>query len=185
MDATATRMTAEQYFAVSVEGDRKQLVDGTIVVAEARPIHGTLLFRIAFALQQWIQGGPGRGLVLPPTDVVVDEHNVYGPDVNWLAERHRPDDLRQRLARLPDLCVEIRSPSTWRYDVGAKKSAYEAAGLSELWLVDDIAATVLIFRRSRPEIAAFDVALELGRGDTLTSPQLAGFELALDDLFRD
>jgi len=105
--------------------------------------------------------------------------------VNWLAERHRPDDLRQRLTRLPDLCVEIRSPRTWRYDVGAKKSAYEAAGLSELWLVDDIAATVLIFRRSRPEIAAFDVALELGRGDTLTSPQLAGFELALDDLFRD
>jgi hypothetical protein len=24
MDATATRMTAEQYFAVSVEGDRKR-----------------------------------------------------------------------------------------------------------------------------------------------------------------
>jgi hypothetical protein len=48
-----------------------------------------------------------------------------------------------------------------------------------------VAETVLVFRRSAPDVATFDVALELGRGETLTSPQLPGFELALDDLFRD
>jgi hypothetical protein len=41
------------------------------------------------------------------------------------------------------------------------------------------------FRRSAPEVTTFDVALELGRGETLSSPQLPGFELALDELFRD
>jgi Uma2 family endonuclease len=184
MDATATRMTAEQYFAVTVEGDRKQLVDGAIVVNDPRPIHGVLLFRIASAFQRWIDARDARGLVVPPTDVVMDEHNVFGPDLSWIAQRHRPSDMRERLARVPDLCVEIRSPGTWRYDIGAKKSAYERGGLPELWLVDDVAETVLAFRRSRPEAAGFDVALELGRGDRLTSPQLPGFELALDELFR-
>jgi Uma2 family endonuclease len=185
MDATATRMTAEEYFAVSVEGDRRQLVDGAIVVNDPSPIHGVLLFRIGFALQGWIDAGEGRGLVLPPTDVVLDAANVYGPDVSWIAERHRPRDLSQRLARVPDLCVEIRSPSTWRYDVGAKKSAYEAGGLPELWLVDVVAQTVLVFRRSQPQAPRFDLALELERGEALGSPLLPGFELSLDELFRD
>jgi Uma2 family endonuclease len=184
MDATATRMTAEQYFAVTVEGDHKQLIDGAIVVPEARPIHGVLQARLLFTLMQWIDSEEGTGLVLPPADVVLDEYNVYGPDLLWIAESHRPRDLRERLARVPDLCVEIRSPSTWRYDIGVKKARYEAGGLPELWLVDDVAQTVLAFRRSGPEAAGYDVAVELGRGDTLTSPQLAGFELPIDDLFR-
>lgn len=185
MGATATRMTAEDYFASTVEGDRTQLVDGAIVVNEPRPIHSVLQGHLHVALARWIDAGDGRGLVLLPTDVVLNEFNVYGPDLLWIAERNRPSDLHQGLARVPELCVEIRSPGTWRYDVGAKKSAYEAARLPELWLVDDVAATVLVFRRSKSDVARFDVALELGRGETLTSPQLAGFELSLDDLFRD
>jgi Uma2 family endonuclease len=185
MGATATRMTAEEYYAVTVEGDHKQLVDGAIVVAEPMPIHSVLQGRLHFALARWIDAGEGRGMVLLPTDVVLDEFNVYGPDVIWIAERHRPSNLRERLARVPELCVEIRSPGTWRYDVGAKKSGYEAGGLPELWLVDDVAETVLVFRRSAPDVTTFDVALELDRGETLTSPQLPGFELVLDDLFRD
>jgi Uma2 family endonuclease len=77
----------------------------------------------------------------------------------------------------------VRSPSTWRYDVGQKKAGYERHGLPELWLVDTPAEQVLVFRRSRVGAKAFDVALELGRGDVLGSPLLPGFELALGALF--
>jgi Uma2 family endonuclease len=185
MGATATRMTAEEYFAVTVEGDHKQLVDGAIVVAERMPIHSVLQGRLHFALALWVDASETCGLVLLPTDVMLDEFNVYGPDLIWIAERHRPHDLRERLARVPELCVEIRSQGTWRYDIGAKKSGYEAGGLPELWLIDDVAETVLVFRRSAPDVTTFDVALELGRGETLSSPQLPGFGLALDELFRD
>jgi Uma2 family endonuclease len=178
-------MTAEQFFAVTVEGDHKQLVDGAIVVPEPRPLHSALQVRLVTALAQWAESGEGRGLVLLPTDVILDKYNVFGPDLLWIAERHRPRDLHARLARVPELCVKIRLPGTWRYDIGAKKSAYEAAGLPELWLVDDVATSVLVFRRSEPHVTTFDVALELVRGGSITSPQLPGFELALDHLFRD
>lgn len=36
----------------------------------------------------------------------------------------------------PQLAVEVRSESTWRFDVGPKKRVYEEAGLGEQWLVD-------------------------------------------------
>ena len=184
MGATATRITAEQYFALTVEGDRKQLVDGAIVVNDPKPIHAHLQVSLLVAVRNWADAGEGRGLVLAPTDVVLDEHNVFGPDVVWVAECNRPADMRERLQRVPDLCIEIRSPGTWRYDVGAKKAAYEAGRLPELWLVDDVAETVLVFRRSAPETERFDVALELGCDETLESPQLPGFALPLAELFR-
>ena len=183
MSTTAQRMTVDEYYALPVEGDRRtQLIGGEVVVSEPLPIHAVLQARLLGALQAWIDGGPARGIAGGPTDVALTAYDAYGPDIVWIAENHLPDDLEKRLARVPDLCVEVRSPSTWRYDIGRKKSVYEAGGLPELWLVDYDA--VLAFRRSQPGEPSFDVALELGREDTLTSPLLPGFTLELGRLFR-
>jgi Uma2 family endonuclease len=84
---------------------------------------------------------------------------------------------------MPDLAIEVRSPSTWRYDIGAKKAGYERHGLRELWLADTAAGVVLAFRRSARDAPAFDVALELSREQSLSSPLLPGFSLALAELF--
>jgi Uma2 family endonuclease len=84
---------------------------------------------------------------------------------------------------MPDLAVEVRSPSTWRYDVGAKKAGYERHGLPELWLVDTAAEAVLVFRRSDPAALAFDVALELVAGERLASPLLPGLGVDVAELF--
>ncbi len=183
MATTTQRLTAAEYFEVSVEGDRTQLVDGALVVNEPRPIHGFVQVELLVALRTWTAAEPGRGLVLPPVDVVLSDHDVYGPDLVWLADEHVPADLRQRLQRLPDLVVEIRSPGTWRYDVGRKKATYERAGLPELWLVDDVARVVLVFRRSQADAPAFDVELELDAAATLASPSLPGFALPVARLF--
>jgi Uma2 family endonuclease len=82
------------------------------------------------------------------------------------------------------LAVEIRSPSTWRYDVHVKMRTYERYGLPELWLVDTNAGTVLVFRRSSPEASEFDLALEVEAEETLTSPLLPDFTLEVGSLFH-
>jgi Uma2 family endonuclease len=181
---TATRMTADEYYAITVEGDRKQLVDGQIVVNEPKYVHGLLQARISFEIRKWIERGERRGEVSLPTDVRMDEYNVYGPDVIWFRDGRIPKDWNAYPEHVPDLCVEIRSASTWRYDVGAKKRVYEEGGLPELWLVDHVSDCILVYRRSAPGAPTFDVALELGPGDTLESPMLPGLAVSLDELFR-
>ena len=180
-------MTAKEFLALPEDpyGKRRELIDGVIVVSEARLAHGVVQARIVAELYGWVEGGDRRGLVSTPTDVPIDERNVFSPDVLWIAQDHVPADLQELLARVPDLCVEVRSPSTWRRDTGVKKAGYERRGLPELWLVDDVERRVLVFRRSRPESPTFDVSLELTAGDALGSPQLPGFELPLDRLFRE
>ena len=185
MPATTERMTVEDYYAITVVGDRKQLVDGRIIVNDARVTHSLLQSRLLFAIESWIRAADGRGMVLPPTDVRVDDHNLFGPDLTWLSEANLPAPGEERLRRIPNICVEIRSPSTWRCDIGAKKDAYERGGLPELWLVDDRARSVLVYRRSRPGAPRFDVSLEPGEDEELISPQLPGFALPIGQLFAD
>ena len=176
-------MTAEDYFAVSVEGDHAQLVDGAMVVDDPMLLHNASQVAILTALARWTEAAPGRGFVSTPSSVVVDEHNVFGPDVLWLSEEHVPGRLDKRIEGLPDLAVEVRSPSTWRYDIGKKRAAYERAGQRELWLVDTASRTVIVCRRSSKDAPSFDIELELSEADVVTSPQLPGFSLPVERVF--
>jgi len=179
----AQRMTADEYLAVPYDGTRTMLVDGEVVVNQPGLLHQLVLRQIFRALDGWALASPARGEVLLPLDVKLDEWNVFGPDLMWYAAQRVPERQDTRPYPLPDLVVEVRSPSTWRYDVGAKKAAYERGGLAELWLVDTSAERVLVFRRSSPRATTFDVALELGVGHELASPLLPGFALAVSSLF--
>jgi Uma2 family endonuclease len=181
------RMTADEYLALPYSEERRwvELVEGELVVDEPLPLHQAVKGELMYELARWTRDEPGRGRVWLPLDVRVDEWNVFGPDLLWYPEGAGPAPSDGRPSPLPALAIEIRSPSTWRYDIGAKKAAYERAGLRELWLTDTAASEVLIFRRSEPGAPGFDVALELERSDTLTSPQLPGFELPLHDLFYE
>ncbi len=51
-------------------------------------------------------------------------------------------------------------------------------------MVDTASNTVLVYRRSSPQQLTFDIALELGAGDVLTTPMLDGFALDITALFN-
>jgi Uma2 family endonuclease len=182
---TVQRMTAQEYLATPDETVRSELVEGEVVVHGPTYDHQRVLRDLFVALHDWARAAPRRGEVSWPLDVLIDERNVFSPDLLWYAEGRAPVRGDERPYPLPALAVEVRSPSTWRYDIGAKKAAYERNGLAELWLVDTRASELFAFRRSVPGGPSFDVALELGAPDTLASPLLPGFALALGTLFGD
>jgi len=178
----AQRMTAEEYLLLP-EQPMTNLVEGEVVVAQPLALHQAVARDLFLALHQWVSAGAQRGEVTFPLEVNLDDHNVYAPDVLWYREGRGPGRSEVRPQPLPDLAVEVRSPSTWRYDIGLKKAAYERHGLPELWLVDTAADEVISFRSASSPAAGFDAGVELARADTLSSPLLPGFALALEALF--
>ncbi len=82
----------------------------------------------------------------------------------------------------PDLVVEVRSPSTWHRDIGVKRQLYARHGVQELWLVDGMAASVIVCRQRS---GGLETLAELGPGQTLESPLLPGFSLGLETLFAE
>jgi Uma2 family endonuclease len=185
-DAPHPAMTAEEFLVaapVPEHGRPWNLIDGEVVVNEPTARHGHPQTNLLVALEVWAARGAGRGHAVLSRDVAIDDHNVFAPDVLWYAHGRLPDPSSPPPYAMPDLAVEVRSPSTWRYDVGAKRSGYERHGLPELWLVDTLARTVLVYRRSAATAPRFDVALELAKGDALGSPLLPGFSIGVRDVF--
>jgi Uma2 family endonuclease len=180
--AVAQRMTVAEFFDLPDER-WATLVEGEVVVNPPRDRHQLVAGALYFALQLWCRAGASRGQATLPLGVVLDDTNYYEPDLLWFRDGRESGRRQASLQPMPDIAVEVRSPSTWRFDIGPKKRRYEQHCLPELWLVDVDADVVLIFRRSSPAAPEFDVYLELARGEALTSPQLPGFALAIDELF--
>lgn len=180
--SVATKMGAEEFLA----GDWNpgaQLVGGEVVVTDPRLWHQELVARLMEALRSWCRSEAGRGMAGIGGDWVLRPSDVYCPDVWWVCDADRLDLHASGNAVSPDLAVEVRSVSTWHLDIGPKRSIYEASGVGELWLVDSPATAVVVLRRSAPAVPVFDLSTEAGPGEALTSPLLAGFELAIDALF--
>lgn len=158
-----------------------QLIDGEIVMNAPSTRHQMIVGWLHTRLLVFAEAHPGLGGPGLELDTPIDDDNVYAPDVWWASPARAPGP--QRFAGPPDLAVEVRSASTWAYDLGRKKDGYEAAGLGELWLVDTEADRIVVHRRSTPTSASFDVTLEVVPGDELTTPIVPGFILDVAALF--
>ncbi|MEQ3550273.1 Uma2 family endonuclease [Pseudonocardia nematodicida] len=155
-----------------------ELVDGVVNRNDPGFTHQELAGRLLQALAAWTRSEHGQGRAGFGGNWVLTDRNVYKPDVWWAAVAPRGT----RHDGPPDLAVEVRSPGTWALDVGPKLRRYEAAGTTELWLVDPPAGVVLVFRRD--DDGGFGTALEIGDGE-LATPLLPGFTLAVASLFDD
>jgi Uma2 family endonuclease len=177
-DVAPHRITADEFLA----GDfptGSELVEGVVHVMDPAFDHQEACARLLSALREWALdraiGRAGFG-----GNWVLSDRNVYKPDVWWTSRP--PSGVKH--PGPPELAVEVRSPSTWALDIGPKLHRYEDAGTRELWLVDLPSSTVLVFRRTG-EGSGFDDGIDVGPGDTLTSPLLPGFALPIDELFAD
>lgn len=176
-------MTADEFFALPGELPNAQLINGELVLNSPAARHQRIILWLSHLFLRHAEEHPGLGELGTEIDTPMDRFNVYKPDLWWVPEDQRLASHDNRFATPPPLVVEVRSPSTWRYDVGTKLRTYDSVGVSEVWLVDTAADVVLVYRRNEPTSASFDVELELGAGDVLTTPLIPGWEIDLAGLF--
>ena len=102
------------------------------------------------------------------------------PDLVFVAAEHLSLITEKNLQGVPDLLVEILSPTTSLRDRREKLALYERVGVPEYWIVNPERNTVQVFRLSGERYAE---ALELGLGDRLETPLLPGLSIPLSEVF--
>jgi Uma2 family endonuclease len=115
---------------------RHELFDGRHVVTPPPDIGhqracGTLHFQLGLHLRRRQRGE----VLFSPIGLKLSEHTVVQPDALLILDR-RARSLRGLVDQVPDLVIEVLSPSTKRNDRGRKKNLYELAGVAEYWIVD-------------------------------------------------
>lgn len=142
------RMTAAGYASLVDDGYWYELIQGVVVLSPSPGrMHQDIAGLIYFLLRSHIeaQAGGAGGTLLYEVDVTLASDEVYRPDLCYFAPG-RLDSGSQRIEVVPDLIIEIVSVGSAARDLGAKREAYERAGVGEYIVVDPIDRRVIAFR---------------------------------------
>jgi Uma2 family endonuclease len=176
--ATATLMSAEEFDNLVANGADLELIHGeAIEIVSANYEHNKLLARTIE------ETGPQLrrlkwGDCIPGTDFVFGEHRMR-PDLALIRAENatRADRRRVPVRVIPDIVVEIASPSESELDQEVKVAAYLDNGVREVW--------VFFIDTRRVYVHSETGVRRLGPGGKLTTPVVPGLELDLDSLFAD
>jgi Uma2 family endonuclease len=116
-----------------------------------------------------------------PMDVRLPNQPVpFQPDILFI-RTERYDIIKRKIEGVPDLVVEIVSPSSASYDRYDKFRVYQEAGVPEYWILDYSLRTVEVFVLEEGEYVLLG---KWSMGDTATSRVLTGFQIPVAQIFR-
>lgn len=142
---TGLRMTAAEFIELPESNQIIELING-VVCRTLTPItaHQRLSLRLLKLLDKLIPAGE---IYPTPTGLYLDELNYFEPDVMWVnPEDNGAFDDGKSIRGVPDIVVEVLSPSTAYRDRGDKFKAYQHFGVKEYWIADPTGYYLEVFR---------------------------------------
>jgi Uma2 family endonuclease len=160
---------------------RAEVIDNELYRSPAPSAEHQRLLKNIFLLLDGYVEEKGLGEVnIAPFDVILDEHNVVQPDLFFVATEKRNAISDRGLRGVPDLIIEILSPSSFYRDTVQKKDLYEAFGVGEYWIADPANRVIEVFTLvgEKYQLQAF-----LAGSGTITSARLSGLEINAQSVF--
>lgn len=164
--------TEEDYFALPDRNRHLELSDGELIMPpHPTNRHQVAVLEFAVRLRQFVLEN-GLGYVrVAPLPVRLWPGKIREPDIFFIVREHA-DRIGEQVFGVPDLIVEVTSPSTARLDRLEKFYEYARAGVGEYWIVDPDARTVEVYGL---EGGAYVLRGKWGPGEMASSGLLAGF----------
>ncbi len=174
--------TYEDYLRLPSDGWQYEIIHGRLLLAPAPPpSHQLVVGRLLTALKVFLRQHP-LGEVFPaPTDVLLPGlAEPVQPDLVFIAAERLDIVTHRAIEGVPDLTIEVLSPSNWMDDRRTKFALYAEMGVREYWIVDPDERTVELFSLQEGRYALLN---RLSLEDTLCSNLLPGFEMPVRDIF--
>ncbi len=155
------RWTYADYCKIPPDRKRHEIIDGRHYLNPVpSPDHQSVGGRLFFELFGNIEKAERGRVFMSPIDVHLGPGSVVQPDLVVLVGRNASIVGPRKVTGVPDLLIEVLSPSNRSYDRRRKFARYERAGVREYWLVDPAAHTVEPFVLRRGKYVAMPVATE-------------------------
>jgi Uma2 family endonuclease len=133
---TTPKLTYDDYLLLPDDGLRHEIIDGRHYMNPAPDTrHQKVSRHIQFQLYQQIELADLGEVLNAPADLVLSSINIVQPDL-IVVLKSNPIINAANIRGIPDLVVEILSPSNRRYDLKLKKRLYEELAVPEFWVVD-------------------------------------------------
>jgi Uma2 family endonuclease len=188
IDASLTYSYAD-YFNWTFD-DRVELIKGKIfrMSPAPSPVHQEIFGGIFYSLYHYLRNKPCKVYAAPfdvrfPKESLADEdiYTVLQPDICVICDMTKIDG--RGCIGAPDIVVEILSPGNNKKDLLNKYRVYEEFGVKEYWIVSPADKTFLKYVLD--ENGKYQPSRLFTLSEKVSSEVLPGFELDLDEIFKD
>lgn len=130
------------------EDTKAELIDGVMIVHSPATLRHDDVAAFLRTLMRCYAAEKALGRVLGPDGLVrIKKGRRVGADIFFLTQDRVPKPLPKEHKGVPDLFVEVLSPSNRDYDLEEKRPLYREAGVREIWLVDPQKQEIIVDRR--------------------------------------
>jgi Uma2 family endonuclease len=139
----------EEMFEELVDEDTKaEFIDGVMIVHSPASMQHDDLSGFIRTLMRLYADVKEVGKVLGPDSLIhLAPDRKCAPDVFFVRRERMPMPMPKEFSGVPDLIIEVLSPSNRRYDLEDKRLIYREAGVEEVWFLDAEFRRVIVDRR--------------------------------------
>lgn len=187
-----TRITVDEFEADPEQPGRYELIDGEVIDRWGPPMvrgvpracHQRTAFRLARLLADHVDGAGAGEVFVAPFGVVFADGTCVVPDLLFVSRERMWIVTEDEVRGAPDLVVEVLSPGSQTLDTIKKRDLYDRHGVTEYWIVDPEARSVVVLCRDAEGRLSWCQELLAATPDaTLGTPLLPGLALPVASLF--
>lgn len=178
----APKFTYKDLQEMPDDGKRYQLIDGELYVSPSpnRGHQRAVGNLYAFLRERVEKAGLGE-VYLAPFDVVFDQMNVVQPDLLVVGKERLAIITEANVEGVPDIAIEVLSPSNKRFDREKKLQLYGRVGVPELWYFDPADRTAEVFHTQADGRCV--LTAKLSGSEAIRSAVFPDLSLTLDEVF--
>jgi len=156
LETPPTRLiTADELYAMGDIGRCELIYGELIMMSPAGPQHGLVAACICSILHQFVRKHDLGAVFAAETGFKIEDPDlVRAPDVSFVRKERLASGLPARgyFDGVPDLAVEVISPTDRKRDVAEKVNMWLAHGTVSCWVADPVSRTVSIHRAGKRPI---------------------------------
>lgn len=173
------RYTYTDYLTWS-DDQRCELIDGVVYAMVPAPTtrHQAIQLNLAGLLLNYFRGKPCKPFI-SPIDLKLSEFDLVQPDLLIVCDPKKIEE--KAIVGVPDLVIEILSPSTETRDRREKKALYESYHVPEYWLVSVNSFVEQLFVNENKQYGSPVIA---SMGESLTSVRFPELVVAVSEIFE-
>lgn len=176
------KMTVAEFLEIDFEeGYLYELING-IIVKRASPSaeHQRISRHLSRMMDNFIFDNKLGEFLTAPLDVYLTDTDLTQPDLIFVL-KEKAHIVKGFIKGIPDLLVEILSPSTAKTDKGDKRKLYQRCGVTEYWIVDPKSQSIEVYVLEAGSYELFAFAQEMG---VVESKVLTGFSVEVKTVFE-
>ena len=155
-----------------------ELIDGEIVEKVPSFIPSRIAMRIGRFMDTFVDEGDLGYVTAADGGYIMSDDDTFNPDVGYISKLRLPEMPAREAPVLPDLAVEVKSPTDAKREMRIKAEKYIAYGTRMVWLVFPDEQEVEVYLPGEDvKTVKLDGVLDGGA-------VLPGFILAVQDIFK-